>query len=70
MSQTERKGLNPKYFIHKSGYRAVKSPLSQKKKKPPYPDQFIILNTDMAHRKLEFTDQINVGIEPQVSSEY
>lgn len=70
MSQTDKKGLSPKYVIHKSGYRAVKSPLSQKKKKPSYPDQFIKLNTDLAHRKYDFTDEINVSIEPTLSAEY
>ena len=70
MSHTEKKGLSPKFVIHKSGYHAVKSPLSQKKKKPSYPDQFIILNSDMAKRKFEFCDETNVSIEPQRTSEY
>ena len=58
MSHTEKKGLSPKYVIHKSGYHAVKSPLSQKKKKPSYPDQFIILNSDINYFKFIIINKI------------
>ena len=64
MSQKEKKGLAPKYVIHKSGYHSVKSPLVQKKKKTNNLNQYIIFNTDLAHRKLEFQNEVNVSIEP------
>ncbi|KAK8894047.1 hypothetical protein M9Y10_022479 [Tritrichomonas musculus] len=70
MTQKEKKGLSPKYVVTRSSYHSIKSPLSQKKKKASYPNQFITLNTDISHRKLDFHDEINAEIESHLSADY
>ena len=73
-AESSRKGLNPKYTVNKNVYHSVKSPIPshpRPKKKESYPDQFILLNQSINHRKFDFsTDTDSVSIQSCVSADF